>query len=266
MKCTRKSGSDWLTTGEAAQICSVTADAVQKWIRKGRLAAQKTAGGHYRIARRDIEPFATANSHARWFSAPPGTCRPQPLRCWEYLSGNGAIHEDCLKCVVYRVRASWCFAVLGRNEGAEHARHFCRSQISCQECAYYQQVCSVPARVLVIGPTEAMRLMLGEAPPSLTLEFGGSGYEASALISTFRPLFAVVDESLLGSHGGNLLDNLAQETRVPGLRVLLAVSTTDTLPPAVTQFIDGFLVKPFTASGLAAFLATLPIERVAQGG
>ena len=65
----------WLSTGEAAKLCSVTPDAVQKWIRSRRLAAQKTPGGHYRIALEDITPFATGAGLRRWFPAPPANAR-----------------------------------------------------------------------------------------------------------------------------------------------------------------------------------------------
>lgn len=258
---------EWLTTGEAARMCSVTSDAVQKWIQKGRLTAQRTAGGHYRIARRDIEPFVTAPAQARWFRAPPEKCKPQPLRCWEYLSVNGTVHEACRKCVVYRVRASWCFAVLGRAEGTEHSRVFCRAQTSCQECAYYQQVCSVPPRVLVVGPPAAMRKMLGESgAEGLALEFASGSYQASTLIGEFRPVFVVVDEEMLGPGESDLLDCLTHETRVPGLKVILAVSNCRALPVTGDENVfDGFIQKPFDREGLAAFLANLPIERVSEG-
>ena len=38
-----------LSTGEVARLCSVNPDTVLKWIKKGQLAATRTAGGHYRI-------------------------------------------------------------------------------------------------------------------------------------------------------------------------------------------------------------------------
>src|SRR5512134_1145536 len=116
---------EWLTTGKAARLCSVKPDTVQKWIRHGRITAQRTAGGHYRISLGDIGPFLTESHRAKWFAPPPAQCKPQPLRCWEYLSDNGTVREDCKKCVVYRVRAAWCFEVLGIVPTAGHAQQFC---------------------------------------------------------------------------------------------------------------------------------------------
>ena len=115
----------WLTSGQAAALCSVKPDTVQKWIRKGRLSAQRTAGGHYRIAQLDIEPFLTGPVPARWFGQPPAGCRPQPLRCWEHLNDKGIVRDACKKCVVYRVRAGWCFEVLGLGQEIGYARTFC---------------------------------------------------------------------------------------------------------------------------------------------
>ncbi len=46
-----------LTTGMVASICHVTVNGVKKWIRKGRLKAYKTPGGHYRILKEDLEEF-----------------------------------------------------------------------------------------------------------------------------------------------------------------------------------------------------------------
>ena len=45
-----------LTTGQAAKLCEVVPDTILKWIRKGRLRGTRTAGGHYRINPRDLQP------------------------------------------------------------------------------------------------------------------------------------------------------------------------------------------------------------------
>ncbi|MBK5294232.1 MAG: helix-turn-helix domain-containing protein [Acidobacteriia bacterium] len=46
--------SEGFSTGEVARLCSVNPDTVLKWIKKGRLAATRTAGGHYRIEKHDL--------------------------------------------------------------------------------------------------------------------------------------------------------------------------------------------------------------------
>ena len=79
----------------------VTPDTVLKWIKKGRLAATRTAGGHYRVALPDLEPFmAGFGQKARSrpsleMTFPPipsqdGTKEdPEEVPCWEFLSDEG---------------------------------------------------------------------------------------------------------------------------------------------------------------------------------
>ena len=65
-----------LTTGQAAKLCEVAPDTILKWIRKGRLRGTRTAGGHYRINPRDLQP------HVR-----PGRLKAD-------RRGNGQTHAD----------------------------------------------------------------------------------------------------------------------------------------------------------------------------
>ncbi len=78
---------DWLTTGQAARFCSVKPDTILKWIKRGRLRAERTAGGHYRIQRQELEPLILrprATADPRTNPVFPGN----PLRCWEYLGAS----------------------------------------------------------------------------------------------------------------------------------------------------------------------------------
>jgi excisionase family DNA binding protein len=50
---------EFITTGQAASLCSVTPDTVLKWIKAGKIPASRTPGGHYRISRSDVEQFIT---------------------------------------------------------------------------------------------------------------------------------------------------------------------------------------------------------------
>lgn len=45
------------TTGEVADFCDVTINAVKKWIAAGKLSAFRTPGGHYRVNRDEFELF-----------------------------------------------------------------------------------------------------------------------------------------------------------------------------------------------------------------
>ncbi len=46
------------TTGEVADFCDVTINAVKKWIAAGKLSAFRTPGGHYRVKQDDFKSFA----------------------------------------------------------------------------------------------------------------------------------------------------------------------------------------------------------------
>jgi len=255
------SAKQWLTTGGVARLCSVRPDTVQKWIRKGRIPAQRTAGGHYRVALPDVEPFLTGSSEPRWYRAPPAQCRPQPLRCWEYLSDNGSPREECVKCVVYRVRAAWCFEVLGIAEGNGHSRQFCRNQDSCDDCLYYRRVCGAPVKVLVATADSALvERLSGQDEEGLTLMFAANSYQTSAMIGAARPDLVIVDESLCNRGEPSLFDDLIHESRVPGLKIVLCSSSPD-IPPPDAPAVLARLQKPFDRAAIAALVNALPVER-----
>lgn len=45
----------WLTPAEVGRLLGASADSVRRWCEHGRLPGQRTPGGHWRIARRDLE-------------------------------------------------------------------------------------------------------------------------------------------------------------------------------------------------------------------
>jgi excisionase family DNA binding protein len=49
--------SDLLTTGDIARYCSVSTNAVKKWIRQSDLDAFQTPGGHFRVTRENFRGF-----------------------------------------------------------------------------------------------------------------------------------------------------------------------------------------------------------------
>jgi len=51
----------YLTTGQVARACQVSVVAVKKWIRRGKLKAFRTPGGHFRIAADEFQRFRTAH-------------------------------------------------------------------------------------------------------------------------------------------------------------------------------------------------------------
>lgn len=234
--------NDLLTTGQAAQLCAVTPDTVLKWIKKGKLAATRTAGGHYRVALPDLEPFLAGfgqnGSHAPKGEAAQagqgGDIASQDgagegeenVPCWEFLAEDGEIRQACRHCVVYRVRATRCFLMAGLESDVGHARQFCEG--SCEDCVYYRRLQGLSTQVLFISADEDLvsRIECLDDEP-LALRFARNGYEASALIPEFRPEVIIIDLEGLPDQGMGLLDSIAADPRISHIRVVLVV------PPAL---------------------------------
>ena len=101
------------TTGEVARRCSVKPDTVLKWIKRGRLRAARTLGGHYRVEERDILPLLSKPASVETASAPKVSLLSQPLRCWEYMSEDlreaamQALTMDRAACREYASGFGW---------------------------------------------------------------------------------------------------------------------------------------------------------------
>ena len=251
-----------LTTGQAARLCSVTPDTILKWIKKGRLSGARTAGGHYRIQRGDLEGLVGVPTPAETAPRQLTECYPQTLRCWEYLGDRGQVRDDCRQCVVYRVRAARCFMMTGMESDVGHAHQFCQG--SCEDCSYYRRVKGMATNVLLItSDNDLIDQLAGEEDESISLCFAKNAYEASAIIPDFRPAFAAVDVEGTPAGDNELLDSLAADPRVPGLRIILVV------PQGTTGRSDGrvghdlvvsALVKPFTSRRIAAVINSFPVD------
>jgi len=225
---------DLLTTGQAAKLCAVTPDTVLKWIKKGKLNASRTAGGHYRVALPDLEPFLAEfgqNDQERVRTqgrTPTNGNQPSSANteddppCWEFLADGGELNGACRNCVVYRVRATRCFLMAGLESDVGHAREFCEG--SCEDCAYYQRLKGGNAQIIFVTADrdlESQIACLDES--SLNLRFARNGYEASALVPEFRPEILILDLDGLSDQGFSILDSIAADPRLPHVQVILVV-------------------------------------------
>ncbi len=228
-----------LTTGQAARLCAVTPDTVLKWIKKGRLAATRTAGGHFRVALPDLEPFMAGFGQKGSLSTTPATASLNQadngtktdsgeVPCWEFLSDNGDVRDACRQCVVYRVKATRCFLMAGLDSDVGHAHQFCEG--SCEDCVYYRRVQGKGTEVLFISADEELvNRIEWTGDDSVSLRFARNGYEASALVEEGRPEVAIIDMEGLPDQGFGLLDSIAADPRVPHIRVVLVIPP-DTMP------------------------------------
>ncbi len=215
---------DLLSTGEVARICGVSRDAVLKWIKSGKLPATQTPGGHYRVPRSVCEGLSLEAEDPR-----PPSAQQQPegldvgnTRCWEYFGGSEAPREACESCLVYLARAQNCFrlAELGKESG--HRLHFCRND--CRTCAYYRACQGLAAEVLVVSRDQTLthRLEMQADAEKVSFRFARSGYESSAIVSSFSPVLIILDAQLAEVESGQLPQTVLGDSRIPATRVVVA--------------------------------------------
>ena len=251
------------STGDAARLCSVNPDTVLKWIKKGRLAATRTAGGHYRIKQHDLAAFVPLQAISDVLGVEPLASDHRPLRCWEYLNRPGAVRDECRKCVVYQIRAAWCFRVatsLGCEIGQKQS--FCAT--SCEDCTYYRRASGQATNVLVITSDNELVDDLGGGDDTLALRFARNAYEASAMIGTFHAAFVVVDQDVIANNQPDLLDCLIADPRLPGVRIILGVSKgrgARIKAPLENGFVSA-IEKPFGRDRIAEVVNRFPVEPV----
>lgn len=208
-----------LTTGEAAELCSVTRDTILKWIRSGRLPARTTAGGHHRIDREDLQTVLSTSA--------PRTGRPLAVNgesfryCWEH-NGKGRLLDGCRECVVYQLRAHRCYEVLRRSPEGAHPKLFC--QESCDQCDYFRTVHEQATNVLVVTDKKDVAASLkGQADSApFSLEITNCEYNCSALVEVFRPDYVVIDCSLGKERSRDICSHLKEDPRIPFVRVIMA--------------------------------------------
>jgi excisionase family DNA binding protein len=219
-----------LTTGEVARLCGVTPDAVLKWIKKGKLPATRTAGGHYRVSQEACAALGLGKSNGDEPDSPTVT-RPvrkrDPQRCWEYFALQGAPPETCLNCLVYEARAQYCYKLAELGEEAGHRHDFCAT--GCQDCPFFRACHGLATTVLVITRDAKLIRQLDKQnnPDRISLHFARSGYEGSTLIGRFRPAVVVMDSDLPEVREGTLPASVARDDRIPGAKIFVARRTGD---------------------------------------
>ena len=240
-----------LTTGEVAKLCGVTPDAVLKWIKKGKLPATRTVGGHYRVSRDACVALGLAKSNGEELpdavgGHPAGSRIPQ--RCWEYFGLQGTPPETCTNCLVYQSQAQYCYRLAELCELAGQGHAFCATD--CQECPFYRACQGMATTVLVITRDGSLRrgLEKGYDPEKISLHFARSGYESSRVIGKVRPAVVVLDSELPEVREGTLPESIAHDDRIPGAKIFVASRAGD--KETVERLALPTLGAPFTARGI----------------
>lgn len=236
-----------LTTGQAAEQCSVTRDAVLKWIKSGRLKARRTAGGHYRVDPEDLERLD--------LSATEGADR----FCWELRSEGGEIAEACRDCLAYRAKAKRCFELAAHDREAVRRTELC--PVACEDCGYFRLVQGKSTKVAVLTPDPilAAKLTRAKAGPDLDVLISRSEYSLSAALEEFRPDFVVIDTVIGRDRALELGTELSEDGRLPFIRLLFASAGDD-----VPEFCDGrifaHIERPFTLANVRACISRIRRE------
>lgn len=249
-------GSSSLTTGKAARMCSVKPDTVLKWIKKGVLPATRTIGGHYRVEEEDLHLVLTQDESDQ--KTETVLCS-RPMRCWEYM--NNGPGGECRDCVVYKTHASWCFRLVAITKGAGHGKRFCGG--SCQDCPYFRRVHGLASNVLVVSQDESLiRELARQESDEVAFRFARRGYDASAIISVFRPGFVVIDQVILEELGMTLLDALAADPRARGARIIVAIRKDSIGWRCPGHVVYATIQEPFQADEIVALVSRTPIETI----
>ena len=118
-----------LSTGQAARYCYVTSYTIVNWIRAGKMKAQKTAGGQYRIRLGDLRKFMRETEMPTDLLDEEESVRPY---CWEFHCEQGEQLSACDDCLVHRSGTERCYELRGEVPLSECLLH------DCTKCEYYQ--------------------------------------------------------------------------------------------------------------------------------
>jgi hypothetical protein len=230
---------------------------VLKWIKKGRLRASRTPGGHFRVEENEVVSLLSQDRARDQVWEDRAALCARPMRCWEYM--NHGPGNECRDCVVYQVRASLCFRLVNVIRGNGHAARFCAG--ACQECPYYRRVNGLATNVLVITRDEALIQELAKRTnEAVEFRFARRGYDASAIVSVCRPAFVVLDQAVLESLGVALLDALISDPRTAGARVVVAIRKGAMGCRFRNKAIYATVEEPFDADEIVATINRIPVE------
>jgi len=251
---------EFVSTGQAAELCSVTADTVLKWIKLGRITANRTPGGHYRIHRETIQhiieqdesPEEVAN-HQRSFQF-----------CWEFYKNSGGSTQECSKCIAYRSRAMRCYEMIKLPAESGHARMFCKG--SCEDCEYYRVVQGQRLNVLVITNQKEFGTQADDRTNDVdfNLRLTEDGYHCSMVIENFRPDYVVIDSSIGINRCQFFTRHLSEDPRIPYVKIILAGESTK-IPSECDKMIFAIINKPFKITELEGLIKLVKHNALLNG-
>ena len=232
---------EFVSTGKAAELCSVTPDTVLKWIKSGKIPANRTPGGHYRIRRETLLGIIESGD----LQAQSDDIGKLFQFCWEYYEKNGGFAEKCGECIVYRSRALRCYEMIQLPEESGHARLHCRG--ACGDCEYFRVVKGQQSNVLLITSDEKMKndIESGDVTNDFNLRQVESEYQCSMVVENFRPDYVVIDCSIGRKGCADFTRHLSEDPRIPYVKIILAGEKHE-IPSECTGLIFAVMNGPFT--------------------
>jgi DNA-binding NtrC family response regulator len=151
------------------------------------------------------------------------------------------------------MRAQRCYEVAKLAPQSGHLKAHCQS--TCEECEYYRLVLEQRTNVLVVSDDESLLTELKREIDSaeFNLELADCEYDCAFKVTEFRPDFAVVDCSLGKQVSGEISRHLAQDPRIPSVRVVLA-GTEDEFPKECDKEIFARMERPFGIREICEFI------------
>jgi excisionase family DNA binding protein len=237
----KSSDKEYVSTGQAAELCSVTPDTVLKWIKSGKVPANRTPGGHYRINKEIMQNIIETES----LQVDSGYLNRPFQFCWEYYKSNGGISEKCQECIVYRSRATRCYEMIKLPEESGHARVFCQG--SCDDCEYFRVVKGQRINLLVVTDNKALSddLEKQAGDVDFNLRLTENEYHCSMVVENFRPDYVVIDAAMGQERCRDFAQHLSEDPRVPYLKIIIAGGYDD-IPSECNKMIFAVIDSPFT--------------------
>ena len=244
-----------LTTGQAAKRCSVTADTILKWIRSGYLPAQRTAGGHHRIAETDLKLVSGFRKPVN----PLSSREMHDLPCAAETDGPDLLKRCPAHLLGLRRREQVSIA------GAAAWEIRPRSSERCHVCGYFREVSQYGMNVLILTRDPIMSLHLKETAREATfhLEITNSEYRCSVLVGECKPDFVVIDSAIGREKCREIGLQILNDPRNPFVEVLVA-GTPGGMPDECTSGVFGRLQRPFDYQDIGERISRIWYARITK--
>jgi len=133
---------------------------------------------------------------------------------------------------------------------------FC--QESCDDCEYFREIAGQDTKILILSDDSRLSYELQKDADraEFELKLASCEYDCSALLNHFRPDYIIIDCALGLQFVEHVVEHLAEDTRVPVLRLILA-GDEQKLPEDCAAGIFARLQRPFTIEMVNACLSSL---------